>query len=353
MRSRAVSRRGWLLLPWLLLCLSWGLFFYLAPGTAWKNLSLTNFWPRLGLPLIRLLFYLGLGLFIGQLIESLGWTARLGAWVQPLVGWGRLGSDSAAAFTASFMSGLVANSMLMGAYQEGRLTRQELRLSYLLNNGLPTFFLHLPTTFFILAPLVGQAGVIYLGLNLVAAVGRSLVVLVYARWVLPSACPWSPLQSSSRSKSLKESLAAVWRKFQQRFLRLLSYTIPIYLFVYQLQQAGFFSWLRQQTAAWITVAFLPVEAASVVIFAVAAEFSSGIAAAGALLAAGALTVPQTVAALILGSVVATPIRAIRHQLPTHMGIFSPKLGLELLVASQTMRVVSLLLVSIPYIYWGT
>ena len=89
-----------------------------------------------------------------------------------------------------------------------------------------------------------------------------------------------------------------------------------------------------------------------VIFSVAAEFSSARAAAGALLSAGALTVPQTVAALMLGSIVATPVRAVRHQLPTHVGIFAPKLGTQLLLASQGFRILSLIVVTVAYIWWS-
>jgi hypothetical protein len=94
-----------------------------------------------------------------------------------------------------------------------------------------------------------------------------------------------------------------------------------------------------------------MEAASVVIFSVAAEFTSGMAAAGAFLQTGVLTVHQTVLALVLGNIVATPIRALRHQLPTHVGIFSPGLGTRLLLLSQGMRLISLVLVAAPYAWW--
>ena len=115
---------------------------------------------------------------------------------------------------------------------------------------------------------------------------------------------------------------------------------------------GFFKWLRDAAASHVSLGFLPMEAASVVIFSVATEFTSGIAAAGAFLQAGALTVPQTVLALVLGNIVATPVRALRHQLPTNVGIFSPKLGTELLLWSQGLRLLSLLLVAVPYAVWG-
>ena len=77
-------------------------------------------------------------------------------------------------------------------------------------------------------------------------------------------------------------------------------------------------------ASHVSLGLLPMKAASVVMFSVAAEFTSGMAAAGALLQAGALTVPQTVIALVLGNIVATPVRALRHQLATNVGIFSPR-----------------------------
>jgi hypothetical protein len=65
-----------------------------------------------------------------------------------------------------------------------------------------------------------------------------------------------------------------------------------------------------------------------------------------------MTVKQTVLALVLGNIVATPIRALRHQLPSHVGIFAPKLGTELLLLSQGVRVLSLVLVALPYVWWG-
>ena len=61
----------------------------------------------------------------------------------------------------------------MSSYQDGEFPRRELQLSYLLNTGLPGFVLHLPTTFFILVPLTRTAGLIYLGLNLLAALLRT------------------------------------------------------------------------------------------------------------------------------------------------------------------------------------
>ena len=350
MPGHAATKNRSLLNPMLffLLCLGVVLVGFFSTSTV--KLSPGLVYHHLLWPFGKLLLYLGVGLFIGQAMESLGWSARVGAKVRPLVSWGRFGPESAAAFSASFFSGILANTMLMSSYQDDKLTRRELTLSYLLNTGLPGFVLHLPTTFFILVPLTRTAGLIYLGLNLLAALLRTVGVLAVGRWTLKPTGT-EPVVEAVRPP-VKSRFETIWKKFYRRFFRLICYTMPIYILIFVAQQGGFFNWLREAAANLVSVTFLPVEAASVVIFSVAAEFSSGIAAAGALLSSGALTVQQTVAALILGSIVATPVRALRHQLPTHAGIFSPRLGTQLLLTSQGLRIISLILVTIPYIWLG-
>jgi hypothetical protein len=351
MSGHAATKNRSLFIPMLLLLCCLGVV--LAGLTSTINLKLSPrlLYHHLIWPFGKLLLYLGVGLFIGQAMESLGWSARVGARVRPLVSWGRFGSESAAAFGASFFSGILANTMLMSSYQDGKLNRRELTLSYLLNTGLPGFVLHLPTTFFILVPLTRTAGLIYLGLTCTAALLRTLGVLAVARLLLQSNAAPGPADKSP-GQPVKARFETIWRKFHRRFFRLICYTMPIYVLIFVAQQAGFFNWLRQATASLVSVTFLPVESVSVVIFSIATEFSSGIAAAGALLSSGVLTVPQTVAALILGSIVATPVRALRHQLPSHAGIFSPKLGAQLLFTSQGLRIFSLIVVTIPYLWWS-
>jgi len=79
-----------------------------------------------------------------------------------------------------------------------------------------------------------------------------------------------------------------------------------------------------------------------------AEFASGFAAAGALMDAGVLTTQQTVLALLIGNMVAFPVRALRHQLPRYMGIYSPKMGAQLLLMGQGFRLLSLIVVGALY-----
>jgi hypothetical protein len=341
------GRRLWLFLLALTLLVAITL---LVLGGA-RHVSAHKLYHQLGSPLLRLLVYLGVGLLVGQAIESLGWASKMGAWTSPLLRWGHLTRESGATFTAAFFSKILANTMLWTFFQEKKFSRREMTLTYLFNGGLPVFLLHLPTTFFIILPLTHEAGLIYLGLIGGAALLRSAVILAYARWRLPApevpgevAMPAAPARKEKVSQE-------IWRKFRRRFSRVVLFTLPIYCLIFLGNDWGLFTWLRQATASHVVLKFLPMEAASVVIFSVAAEFTSGMAAAGAFLQTGALTIHQTVLALVLGNVVATPVRALRHQLPSHVGIFSPGLGSKYLVMSQGLRLFSLMMVAVPYAVW--
>jgi len=83
-----------------------------------------------------------------------------------------------------------------------------------------------------------------------------------------------------------------------------------------------------------------------VIISFAVEFTSGFAAAGALMDAGVPTIMQTVLALLIGNIIAFAIRARWHQLPHYMGIYAPKTGIQLLVLGQGVRVASLMLTGV-------
>ncbi|MDQ7782433.1 MAG: hypothetical protein RDU20_06130 [Desulfomonilaceae bacterium] len=316
-----------------------------------RDASLGEIYAKVLWPLLRLLFFLGIGLLVGQILEATGWTSKLGQWVRPLTRWAHLRAESGAAFVASFVSGIVANTLLMGFHTDHKLSRKELILTYLLNSGLPLYLVHLPTTFFIVASLAGRAGIDYVCIGFAAAFVRSVSMLIYCRLALPPP-PRSETGSDVQpARKNAHVLSGIRKTFQGRFTRLALYTAPIYVLVFLLNDWGLFIWLRKATSGWISGEMFPVEAAGVVIFALAAEFSSGMAAAGALVEAGALTVKQTVIALVLGSIVASPIRAVRHQLPTHAGIFSLGLGSQLLLLSQVIRIITLAAVTVVYIWW--
>ena len=311
-------------------------------------ISWNKAWPGLIHPLLRMLSFLGIGLVIGIAVEGMGWAPLLATFVRPIMRFGNLKDESGAAFTTAFFSGTAANTMLMTFWKEKRISLQEMKLSYLINTGLPVFLLHLPTTFFIIVPMTRTAGVIYLSLNAIAALLRTILLLLWTRIRLSP--QRSESKATSEAKHSRLTVAKILHAFRRRFIRICTVTAPVYFLIYALNQAGMFEYLRTAAAGWVTSTYLPVEAVSVVVFAVAAEFTTGIAAAGALLDGGALTTQQLVLALVLGTIVATPIRALRHQLPSQTGVFSFKIGFPMLLMSQALRIGSLIGITAGYLW---
>ncbi|MCP4686636.1 MAG: nucleoside recognition protein [Desulfobacterales bacterium] len=309
---------------------------------------------RLLWPLTRLMFFICVGLVVGQVIEASGWTRMLAILAAPLFRFGNLGNRCAAAFTAAFFSGVAANAMLLDFYKDGKITRGQLFLTNFVNQA-PAYFLHLPTTFFIVIPLTGWAGALYFLITFLAMVFRTLLFFIYGRLRPRARAVNENEEKAPPAAESKKRARGAWERIKARFPGRITgiaiYVAPIYVIVFLLTSMGLFELARKWLAGYVVTAFVPVESLSVVILSFAAEFTSGFAAAGALLEAGVLTTKQTVLALLVGNIVAFPIRAIRHQLPRYMGIFSPKMGSQLLLMGQAFRISSLIITGVVYHYF--
>lgn len=315
------------------------------------DLGLQRITDKLLWPLARLMFFITAGLVVGQVIEASGWTRTLAVLAAPAFRFGNLGHRCSAAFTTAFFSGVAANAMLVEFYNEGKISRRQLFLSNFVNQ-MPAYFLHLPTTFFIVIPLTRWAGALYFLLTFAAMVLRTALFLVYGHFQKGMNVGGGGFDPESVKPSSAPDSIGVWASVRQRLpgrvAGIAVYVLPIYTLVYVTNAMGVFEAARRWMALYVTSAFIPMESLSLVILSFAAEFTSGFAAAGALLDAGFLTVKQTVLALLIGNIIAFPIRALRHQLPRYMGIFAPKTGIQLLLMGQGFRVSSLILIGIIY-----
>ena len=320
-----------------------------------KELDTTQLVSRLLWPLSRLMLFVTIGLLVGQIIELSGWIKPMAVLARPLFRFGHLGDHCSAAFTTAFFSGVSANAMLLDFFKEGHIIRRQLFLSNFINQ-LPAFFLHLPTTLFIVIPLTGWAGALYFLITFMAVLLRTALFLVYGRLMLPSPAKNKCGAAQTTPAGKKKALSDIWNRIKsrlpRRIARITVYVVPIYTLVYVLNVMGLFKLLREALAGYVVTSFMPMESLSVIILSFAAEFTSGFAAAGALLEAGVLTVKQTVVALLIGNILAFPVRALRHQLPRYIGIFSPKMGTQILLMGQGFRVTSIIVVGIIYYVIG-
>jgi len=309
-------------------------------------------WQGLGWPLLRLVFFISLGLMIGNLIESLNWTHGVARLASPLVRLAHLSDITGASFSMAFFSAVTANSMLSEAYEQKKITKQELIFANLFNS-LPTYFLHLPTLFFLAVPLIKGVAFVYVGLTLFAAFLRTVCILFIGRLVLPGNkehCVACRLEEN-RVSSLSQALNKAWLRFQKRIKRIVLITVPIYTAVFILNRYGMFALLEEWLARHVKLlAWLHPESLGVVALQLTAEISAGLAAAGALLDNGSLEARQVVLALLAGNVLSSPMRAVRHQFPFYAGVFQPGLAAELITYNQLFRTGSIILVGLFYYF---
>ncbi len=310
-------------------------------------------WHGLLWPLTRLLLFVSLGVMVGNFIEALNWTHKVARVAAPLTRVGRLSAVTGASFSMAFFSGVTANTMLAEAYDQGGLRKLELVLANLFNS-LPRFFLHLPTVFFLTAPLIKGAAFMYVGLTFTAATLQTILVVLAGRLLLE---PQPVVQMAGRVKEMapitwRQAMGKSWKRFLKRIKKIIRFTVPVYILFFLLSRYGFFDRFQGIMAAHVGfLAWLSPESLGVVFLHVTAEFTAGLAAAGALLADNSLDYRQVVLALMVGNILASPVRAIRHQLPYYAGIFSPRLAIELIVYSQLFRITVILAVTIIFYYF--
>lgn len=326
----------------------------LAAGLAWVDgVTAAKLPGRLLLPLCRMLAFVCIGLVVAQAIDHTGWTRKLGALAAPVFRFANLGHRCSAAFTAAFFSGVSANAMLLDFYKEKQITRRQLFLTNFINQ-FPAFFLHLPMTFFIVVPLTRTAGLLYFLLTFLATCVRTFLFILFGRFFVKAQnigpVVGDDLQGVSKKK--KPLMQSLKEKLPPRFSRVMAFVVPVYTVVYVLTAAGAFDAVETFMTRFAVQKFVPAQSLSVVVLSFASEFTAGFAAAGALMDAGTITVKQTVIALLLGNIIAFPIRAIRHQLPRYMGIFSPGMGLAMLLMGQGFRMASIIFVGLVYWFVG-
>ena len=135
----------------------------------------------------------------------------------------------------------------------------------------------------------------------------------------------------------------------RRLPKLVYFTVPVYVLMYCLQRYGYFAaaedWLSRHME-WLS--FLKPQAVGVIVLHLAAELGAALGAAGSLLQTGGLAARDVVLALMVGNILSTPMRAIRHQLPSYAGFYRPSLALRLILVNQGLRALSMALVTWAY-----
>ena len=97
--------------------------------------------------------------------------------------------------------------------------------------------------------------------------------------------------------------------------------------------------------------FLKPESISIIVLYMAAELRASLVAGGTVYQAGLLNANEVVLALLIGNVLSTPMRGIRHQLPAYASYYPAGFAVKLIAYNQLSRVLSMALVAVLFYFF--
>ena len=297
-----------------------------------------------------------LGLILAELIVVYDAAERIAFLAKPITRFSHLSDAAGASFMMAFFSAASANSMLAGYYHDGIIEKRELFVASLVNS-FPATTMHWRALLPVLIPLLGFTGLVYFGLLMLVGLLKTALVMAAGRLLLPgrpgaeaAEIALEDLRSRIASPRknrppLGEALKRSSLAARPKVVRVVKMTTGIMFLVSVLIQVGAFDLLSQQLRG--IGGLLPLPAAGISI--IAAQFAGYVAAytvAGGLLAAGELSGKDVVVTLMIGNVITSVGWAVRWLIPSHAGIFGPRIGTELVICSTGLRNVMMTLVAL-------
>ena len=336
-----------------------------SPYSKWKRTL--SFWPRKAYLLAELGLFIIIGVLIAQMLEVSGAVKYL-AWVTwPVIKLGRLGDAASPALLMSVQSGAVANGMLVSSRDQGQLNRRQLYSAVLVVSCL-SLFAHLPTYVIPIGSVLGPEATIALFSVRFAAIFIEIVAillvsnLVVYRWTdvrgHRAVTVSGPVGEKADAQTIREDFekhrkkrgfwSTVWARSWSTVRRLLIYLIPTYAIMAALEYHGAFKWLAAKMPGLFSFDFLPPES-TIIIPAQAMSLYTGAIAAANFIDSGDITHKQAVLVILVGSLVTSPVRTLKHAMPTYVAVLGPKAGPVMAITAQVLR--SIFLAMCAVVMW--
>ncbi len=274
-----------------------------------------------------------IGIVLMELLIELGWVQRLGSLTAPFMRFGHLREEVGVSFLVSFGSPTAGNSMIAELNKKGLTDDRETLIASLVTS-FPATFIFVRDLLPILIILLGTTGLIYLGIVIFIGFFKTAITLVLGRFLLSPKEHGMIRQEIKRKKfsaAFRNALVTSWTPLR----RIIPTIAAAAVIVFQLIEIGFFDMLSVYLKGLPALRYLPPEGLPVI----AAWFASNIGAytlAGKLLADGILSSKEIVITLLVGRVLSSIVR-LRFTIPYYTGIFSPKLGMKIMLLSTLMQ----------------
>ncbi len=274
-----------------------------------------------------------IGIVLMELLIELGLVQKLGFVTAPFMHFAHLREEAGISFLVSFGSPTAGNSMVAELNKKGLINRKETIIASLINS-FPSTFIIVRDLLPVLIILLGTTGLIYLGIVVGVGLLRTAITLILGHFLL---APKKPAIIERHAE--KKTFGAAFRNALSFSLPPLRRIIPTMIIsaiiVFQLIDIGFFDAISVYLKGFPTLEYLPPQGLPVI----AAWFASNIGAytiAGGLLADGIMSSKEIVITLLVGRVLSSIMR-LRFTIPYYTGIFSPKLGMQIMLLALLMQ----------------
>jgi hypothetical protein len=280
--------------------------------------------------ILHILIAVGVGCFIGGIVEYRNWT-RVVAWgATPFIKLGKLPYVCGTAFITALASNSAASSILSGAYMDKKISKSEMIIGGMINS-FPAKYSHLIRMMPIIIFLLGKAGILYCILQLILEILITTSILSVARFRKQESMTHDNINNmdvpiEKRVRSWKETFKQSWSRTHNILKRVAMITIPLYILVsYGVAQGvfkaeNFKGYFPQFLSNLITPEVMSITVAKL------GGIPPAFAIAGKYLEAHLITVPQLIAGLLIANFFSYPVNTIRRNLPIALGIYPGKVG---------------------------
>ena len=287
---------------------------------------------------VSLFSFVGIAAFLGTLMEARRWHMALANVMGRMTRMARLPEIVGLAMPTALFSGAAANSLLVSSHTKGQI-----RTSALIAGGMANSYLaYISDSLRVLYPVIGAIGlpgVWYFGIQFTGGFCVVLCVLLWNRWYVSGhgGLPYSEEAPRVNTSSLPWPGAiakAVTRSLSLLF-RMVYLTLPLMLGIEWLLKSGNLAFWENAIPPTLASLF-PAELLSV-----AAAQMGGLIQSSAVAAnfrtEGLIDNTQILLAMLVGNVVGNPIRMLRRNLPTALGIFPLSVALTVVLGMQFSR----------------
>ncbi|NOY75234.1 MAG: hypothetical protein GXP32_05520 [Kiritimatiellaeota bacterium] len=297
---------------------------------------------RLATGILRLVLVVGLGCFAGAVFEYRGWIRYISFLAKPMMRLAKLPDICGTAFITAIVSNNAANSIISDAYSEKRIKRREMFLSAVANSYLAEVS-HAFRIMFVIIFTLGLPGVLYFIIQFSIGLARTCLILVFGKEkVGTNAGCHIERDSTKRRMPWRETFKKAFARTSRMLKRIVLVTVPIYVGVVLMSKYGVFTAWRNSMPEFLTPYFSPE--VMTVMFARLGGFVSAASVAMELSDKGVISVAQILLAFFAGNLVTNPIRTVRRNLPSALGIFPGKDGFWIVMILQVSRFATALLV---------